>query len=66
MIIGYSDYSRDQIESNQCGWTFGSRNHLLSRILEAEASGYNVTFETSIFRRIFCTGIYKIVATEKK
>ena len=64
--IGESDYSRQEIESNSCGWTWGSINAVLEAIKEAESNGYDVIFKTSLLRRIFCLGKYKIIAKKQQ
>lgn len=59
--IGNSDYNRKQIESGVYGW--GTTNKVfLQTIKEYEDDGYIVKFETSIWRKLFCVGIYNVVA----
>jgi hypothetical protein len=62
VIIGYSDYSRQQIEKGNI-WILGdSRECILDTIAAFEHEDYNVKFETSLFRKIFCLAKYKVVA----
>mgnify|MGYP001558495112 CR=1 FL=1 len=67
IIIGDSDYSRKQIESRESdgGWGDSARD-VLKTIREYENNGYEVKFETSLFRKIFCMGIYRVVAYKKQ
>ena len=61
--IGNSDYSRIQMEQGDSGWTIGcSAEYFLNTIKQYENEGYTVKFETSIWRKIFGWGIYKVVA----
>jgi DNA-binding Lrp family transcriptional regulator len=63
--IGTSDYTRKQIESGDMGWSIGaSPSEFIERIKEYEDDGYTITFKTSLWRKIFCLGIYKIIATK--
>jgi len=61
--IGNSDYSRKQMEQGDNGWTIGcSAKYFLDTIKQYENKGYTVKFETSIWRKIFGMGIYKVMA----
>jgi len=59
--IGNSDYSREEMEQGLYG--FGtSAKEFLNVIMRFEKDGYQVKFETSIWRKIFSSAIYKVVA----
>lgn len=61
VVIGNSDYTREEMESG-IYWGLGdSAEDFLNTILAVEREGYEVRFETNIFRRIFGLGIYKVV-----
>jgi hypothetical protein len=61
--IGTSDYSRKEMESGDIGWAIGtSTNDYMETIELYEREGYTVSFETSLFRKLFGLGIYKVVA----
>ena len=63
IIIGNSDYTRKEMESGTDSWTIGSSsNHFLSVIKHYEKLGFTVKFETSIWRKLFGIGIYKVIA----
>ncbi len=63
ITIGESDYSREQMLSGKMGWSIGNTaGEFLQTISEYEKEGYEVKFETSILRKIFCVGVYKVVA----
>lgn len=65
VIIGNCDYSREQLERNdvhELTIANCSARQMLEVIKGYEAKGYIVKFETSLFRRIFCLGRYRIVA----
>ena len=69
ITIGISDYSRNQIESgdfgNNCGWILGcSKSDFIDAIEKYEKQGYMIEFKTSLLRKIFCAGKYKIVASK--
>ncbi len=65
ITLGTSDYSKKQMESGDIGWSIGdSSKAFLNRIEMYEQAGYVVKFETSILRKIFGFGIYKITATK--
>lgn len=70
--IGNSDYSREEIKrgceiDRDGGWQIGSSfEEFMDRFEEFEKLGYKIKFETSIFRKIFGMGIYKIVAVKEK
>jgi hypothetical protein len=66
IVIGQSDYPRKAIEENKCGWTLGSTTTFLETIKLLEENGYTIKFETSLFRRLFALGIYKIIAYKIK
>ena len=51
------------MEQGDSGWAIGcSAKYFLETIKQYEQEGYTVKFETSIWRKIFGMGIYKIVA----
>jgi len=59
--IGVSDYTREQIQNGAIG--IGSSNReFLDHIKSYEDEGYTVEFQTSLFRKIFLLGLYKIIA----
>lgn len=61
--IGATDYSRKEMESGDIGWSIGtSAKEFMETIKLYEREGYTVSFETSLFRKIFGLGIYKVVA----
>lgn len=64
VTIGQSDYSREEMmDVDGSEWAIGSSfQEFLDMINYYENLGYIVKFETSIWRRIFGFGIYKIVA----
>lgn len=62
IIIGNSDYSREQVEKGNIVSVGCSRSELLQVIENYERAGYEIKFETNLFRRIFGIGIYRIVA----
>ena len=64
--IGESDYNRNQIESGTPGAIGGQIccDSMLEKIRYYENNGYTVQFQTSIFRKIFLLGKYKVVATK--
>jgi len=59
--VGNSDYTRQQMEQGAkgCG---DSAEYFLDTIKKYEDDGYTVKFETSIWRKFFCVGIYKVIA----
>ncbi len=60
--MGYSDFSRKEIEEGRCGWTIGaSPNDVMSYINAIEQLGYNIEFKTNLWIRLFCAGKYKII-----
>lgn len=62
--IGNSDFTRKQLEEGV--WTWGtSAWECTETIRHFEREGYVVKFETSILRKIFCIGKFKIVAYPK-
>lgn len=61
-IIGYTDYTRQQIVSGAAIGGFGNYDEIVESILYAEEDGWEVKFETSLFRKLFCTAKYRIVA----
>ena len=62
-VIGESDYTREEIESGKTNGSFGTPAIIFkARLAEYEKQGYTIKFETSIFRKIFAVGKYKIVA----
>lgn len=61
IVIGESDYSREEMGSVNSG-IGSSSTEFLNEIKEYEDLGYIVKFKTSIFRRIFCLGVYKVIA----
>jgi len=62
ITIGQSDYSRKQM-GNGTGWSWGvSDEYFLETIKAYEEAGYTVKFKTSLLRRIFAVGKYKVVA----
>lgn len=66
ITIGTSDYTRSEIEDQNIGWTIGCSSYeFLEKIRNYEMAGYTVEFNTSIFRRIFALGIYKVTAEKK-
>lgn len=64
VIIGNSDYSRKQMEEGSSGWGVSS-SEFLETIREYEIQGYDVKFETSIFRMIFGVTKYRVVGYRK-
>lgn len=61
--IGISDYTRKEMEQNGGGWFIGiSAHEYLEAIADWERAGYTVKFETSLLRRIFGLGKYKVMA----
>lgn len=63
-VLGYSDFSREEIENGAFG-IVDSNEDIITLIQEEEKKGNKVKFETSIWRKIFCSGIYKIVVYGK-
>ena len=63
IIIGNSDYSREEMEKEPYGWGVPASSYL-ETIKSYEEKGYKVTFNTSLLRRIFCMGKYQVVATK--
>jgi hypothetical protein len=59
--IGNSDYTKQQMEQGVYGWGTSAREYI-ETIKQYENEGYTVKFETSIWRKIFGIGIYKVVA----
>jgi hypothetical protein len=63
IVIGESDYSRVQMENDECGDGFGtSSKYFLEVIKTFEDAGFTVVFKTNIFRLIFALGTYKVIA----
>jgi hypothetical protein len=65
IIIGHTDYSRRQIEAGGVVFIGTSPNKLLELIEAYESVGYEVKFETSLLRKIFGLGIYKVIAQKQ-
>lgn len=61
IVIGNSDYTREDMKNNISGWGTTSVD-FLDTINYYEENGYKVNFETNLFRKIFGFGIYKVVA----
>lgn len=61
IIIGNSDYTRSEMEERNSGWGTSSEEFLFT-IKNYESKGYTVRFETSLFRRLFSSCIYKVIA----
>ena len=59
--IGNSDYTKEQMQKGVHGWGTSDKD-FLETIKQYEDDGYTVKFETSIWRKIFCVGIYSVVA----
>lgn len=60
--IGVSDYTKEEMIYND-SWAIGcSSDYFLNIIKQYEKDGYEVKFETNLFRKIFGFGIYKVVA----
>ena len=69
IIIGHSDYSREQIDTGDCGkWQIGSTQEYMKHHLKKfEELGYTVTFEKKFFlTQIFSLGTYRIIGTKIK
>lgn len=65
ITIGYSDYSREEMESGKAYNGIGTiSEEYLQSICEFEKVGYKVNFESSILRRLFGYAKYKVVATK--
>lgn len=63
IIIGNSDYNRKELEDNKWGWG-NTAIEFIRTINHYEDIGYEVKFETNIFRLLF--GIkYKVVGYRK-
>lgn len=60
ITIGNSDYTREEIESGAHG-AWGDVHTFLELIYMCERKGYTIVFKTSLLRRIFCTGKYKVI-----
>jgi hypothetical protein len=65
VIIGNSDYNRKQMEEEVCSRLEISPSEFLEAIREYEIQGYDVKFETSLFRMIFGVTKYKVVGYRK-
>lgn len=65
IIIGYSDYSRKEMES---GKAFGGVGSIVSEWIQSikhyEENGYKVIFKTNILRKILSVK-FKVVAIKK-
>ena len=59
--IGNSDYTKEQMQKGVYGLGTSDKD-FLEIIKQYEDDGYTVKFETSIWKKIFCTGIYSVVA----
>lgn len=64
ILIGNSDYNREELEQNKWGWGNSSLD-FLNEIREYESLGFEVKFETSLLRRIFGVTKYKVVGYRK-
>lgn len=66
IVIGNSDYSREEMESGlaEGGWGTDTDEYL-RRIKYYENTGRIVKFETSLFRRLFGIGKYRVVSYQK-
>ena len=64
IIIGNSDYNRKELEDNKCGWG-NTALEFIKTINYYEDNGYEVRFETNIFRILFGKTKYKIVGYRK-
>ncbi len=62
IVVGYSDYPLKQIESDNCGCTIGNHLEMKETLALYKELGFRIEFKTSLFRRIFCLGKYKIIA----
>ena len=65
IIIGQSDYTREQIVSGVSNtiWTLGNSPKIFIDTIERyEQNGYIVKFETSFFQRLFSMGYYRVIA----
>ena len=63
VVIGNSDFSREEIENGKSYHAIGvPAQYLIETIENFENEGYEVKFETSFWRKIFGVGIFKIVA----
>jgi len=62
-LIGRSDYTRKQMESGESNGGWGATTELfLNTISNYEKNGFTIKFETSLWRKIFGCGIYKVIA----
>ena len=63
IVIGSSDFSREDIEAGKTNHAIGvPADYLLETIKGFEDDGYEVKFETSFWRTIFGIEIFKMVA----
>lgn len=67
IVIGQSDYTREEMRNGNIGWTFGtSSSTFLDIIAHYEHDGYEVKFETNLIQRIFGLGKYKVTAYKEQ
>ena len=67
IVIGQSDYTREEMRNGTIGWAFGtSSSTFLDIIAHYEHDGYEVKFEGGLFQRLFGLGRYKVTAYKEK
>jgi hypothetical protein len=59
-VIGNTDYTREQLSKGVYGWGASSKQ-FLDRIVTFENEGFSVKFETSLLRKLFGVGKYRVV-----
>jgi len=62
VIIGNSDFTRDEITAKYKPWMLGDPYEMFRKIVAYEDKGYVVRFNTSLLRRIFGICKYQVVA----
>ena len=64
IIIGESDYDREQMFANK-EFALGDSLESWKKVINHyEKQGYAIEFKTSIFRTLFCLGKYKVIAVK--
>ena len=66
VIIGTSDYTREQMENGESAGAFGTSAEDFINVIESyEEDGYDVFFKRNPFR-LFAMGKYRVIAYRKE